>query len=135
MLREERAQARQFGRKARKTCPILLTDGQLHQLQVEILQVGNQVQSVVQVSLLLLALLAQKVAQLHIPQKDSLLLFGCGIALGNQRCPDSLGAELQGTQQIFELPQVEYIFGDILATTTLSYIHCSKRCLIRFAQK
>ena len=123
MLREERAQTWQLGGKGGIATTILLAHGQFHQLQMEILQVGNEVQRMVQMSLLLLALFAQEVAQLHIPEKYRLLLLGCSLALGNECRPNRLGTELQGSKKIFELPEIENIFGNIFATTTLSDIH------------
>ena len=65
-------------------------------------------------TLLLLALLPEQVGEVQIPeQEDVLLLLGDVPARGDERRENRLGAELQRPQQVFQLPEVEYVFGDI----------------------
>ena len=74
---QHRAQAGQFGFEAGVEFAVAGPGGQLHQLQVEVVQVGDQVQRVVEVPLPLLALLPQQVGDVHIPfQIEPLLRLG-----------------------------------------------------------
>ena len=101
---------------------------------MQVVQVGDQVERVIQVSLLLLPLLPQQVGELHVPlQIDELLLFpevaGCH-ELGKNR----FGAELQRPQQVFDLPEVEDVFGDVFASFGLGDIHDGGVYLVRLSQ-
>jgi len=86
-------------------------------------QVGDQVQRVVEVPLPLLALLPQQVGDVHIPfQIEPLLRLG-EVAGGDELGVNGFGAELQRPQQVFQLPEVEDVFGDVFAPFGLGYIH------------
>ena len=90
------------------------------------MQVLNQVQRVFKMSFFLFALLLEQVGQIEVPeQEDVFLLFGDVLAGGDQRREDRLGTELQSAQQIFQLPQVKDIFGDIFAPFGFGNVHFS----------
>ena len=88
------------------------------------MQVADQVQRVFQVSLLGLALLLQEVGQVEVPHQEKVLLFlGDVLARGDECRVDCLGAELQGPEQVLELPEVEDVFGDVLTPLGFGYVH------------
>ena len=102
----------------------MFADGQLHQLQVQVVQVADQVERMLQVPFLVLAFLVQEVGDVHVPQQvDVLLLLGDVLAGGDQCREDRLGTELQRPQQVFQLPEVKNVFGDVLPPLGLCYIH------------
>ena len=102
----------------------MLANGELHKLKMEVVQVGNKVQGVVDMSLTLLTLLAKEVYNLHIPVEDILLLLFVGTLDAVDKCSIyCLRAKLQGSQQVLDLPKVEYILGDILFAFLKCYKH------------
>lgn len=64
----------------------MLANGELHKLKMEVVQVGNKVQGVVDMSLTLLTLLAKEVYNLHIPVEDILLLLFVGTLDAVDKC-------------------------------------------------
>ena len=120
---------REFGRHPRVEPAVFGPHRQDHQLVVQVVQVGDQVQRVFEVALLLLALLAQQVHDIHIPEENFLfLLFGKSERLHEFRI-NRFGAELQCAQQVFQLPEVEDVFGDILFAGLLCGIHGGLRLI------
>ena len=118
------AQARQQRLQPGVGLTVVRSGGQLHQLQVQVVQVADQVQRVLEVSLLLLALLAQQVDDVHVPhEEDRAARLVEVLARGDELRVDRLGAELQGPQQVLQLPQVEDVFGDVLAAFGLCDVH------------
>ena len=100
--------------------------GELEQLEVEVVHVGDEVERMLQVALLVLALLVEQIDDVHVPeQEEVLLLLGDVLARLDELREDGLGAELQRAQQVLELPQIEDVFGDVFAPFGLCYIHCS----------
>ena len=90
---------------------------------MEVVEVGDEVQGVVEVARLLLTLLSEQPCDIHIPRQEQLLLLRVELARLYECCIDRLGRELQRTQQIFQLPQVEDVLGNILFAFLLCYIH------------
>lgn len=69
------AQARQFGFET-GVCPaVVLADGELHQLQVQIVQVADQVERMFQMPFFVFALLMQQVGDVHVPEQEYVLLL------------------------------------------------------------
>ena len=88
------------------------------------MEVLDQMQRVLQMAFLLLALLPEQVGEIHVPeQEDVFLLLADVLAGGDERREDRLGAELQRPEQIFQLPQIEDVFGDILTPFCFGDIH------------
>ena len=97
---------------------------------MQVVQVADQMERVFQMALLLLALLPEQVGEVQIPeQEDVLLLLGDVPARGDERREDRLGAELQRPQQVFQLPEVEYVFGDIFPPFGFRYVHFIGICM------
>ena len=91
---------------------------------MQVVEVLNQMQRMLQMAFLLLALLPEQVGEVHVPeQEDVLLLLADVLAGGDERRKDRLGAELQGPEQVLQLPQVEDVFGDILTPFCFGDIH------------
>ncbi len=103
--------------------------GIAQQLQMQVVKIADQMERVIEVSALLLALLAQQVGDLHIPlQKYQFSVVG-QLARRDQLRIYRLGAELQRPQQILQLPEVEDVFGDILLAFRLCYVHTAVKLL------
>ena len=97
---------------------------------MQVVQIADQVQRVFQVPLLLLALLAQQVGDIHVPQQENVfLLLGNILPRSDELREDRFGAELQRPQQVFQLPEVEDVFGDILAPFVFGDVHCPWRAV------
>ena len=91
---------------------------------MQVVQIADQVERMLQVPFLVLAFLMQEVGDVHVPQQvDVLLLLGDVLAGGDQRRENRLGAELQRPQQVFQLPEIKDVFGDVLPPLDLCYIH------------
>ena len=102
----------------------MLADREFEQLQMEVVQVLNQMQRVLQMSFFLLAFLAQQPRNVEVPHQECGLLFlGQFGPRGNQLRVNRFGAELQGPQQVFYLPQIEYVFGYVLPPSGLCDVH------------
>ena len=72
----------------------------LHKAQVEIIQIGYEVQSMVEVATLLLFFVGKEVGNVEIPRHEQLLLLRIESAWLDKCRVDGLGRELQGSQQI-----------------------------------
>lgn len=91
---------------------------------MQVVQIGNQVHRVLQMSALLFSLLAQQAGELHIPdQRLLLLLLAQALLLLHELGIDGLGAELQRAEQVLQLPKVEDVLGDIFLALALCNIH------------
>ena len=112
-------QARQLGFEAGapgESLTVVLSDRQLHQLQVQVVQVPYQMQRMLQVSLFLFALFAQQVGDVHVPEQVVVALSLFDSARGDKLRVDGLGAELERPEQVLDLPEVENVFGDVPLT-------------------
>ena len=74
-------------------------------------------------SALVFALFAQQSHEAHIPHKNLLFVALVAVVGFDEGGIDSLGAKFEGSEQVFELPEVEDILGDIFAAFLLCYIH------------
>ena len=102
----------------------MLAHGEFHQLEVQIVHVLNQVQRVFQMSFLLLALLPEQVRKVHVPEQEYVfLLLADVLAGGDERRKDRFGTELQRPEQVFQLPQIENVFGDVLPPFRFGDVH------------
>jgi hypothetical protein len=109
----------------------VLARGEAKQLKVEVLHITNKVEGVCKVALLLFALLFEQSHEAHIPHKELLFLLLVEVGVGlNKGVVDSLGREPKRTKEVFELPEVEDIFGDVLAPFLLCYIHMEGLCFL-----
>ena len=116
-------QTRQFRRQPRVKFPIMRSHRQLHELQMQIVQIRNQMKRMIQVSLPFLTLLPQKIGDIHVPlQIEPLLRLGESARL-YQLGMYRFRAELQRPQQVLQLPEIQNIFGDILPPLRFGDVH------------
>ena len=95
-----------------------------HQLAVQVGEQDDDVSVDLQVSGLLHSLFPHHPDEVGIPLLDFLLRIGSGTELCEVIPPEFLRVQMVGAEDVFHLPHVEQVFGDVFLFQSLGDIHC-----------